>query len=370
MPSEDYAPMDKDWLENAGNLWTTPFVDTPSERVIVDPIILSHAASVFKKSVGYFWQNPAEAMRMVCHTCEMYDVTPVGHYLYADYWGEDYGAKVKVQANSPPGITKRPIKDAEGVDNLEVLSPEDLAKGPTLTKHFEALDTCKNEFPQMFAPITQLAGSMEVATNWASIDDVFMWMMTEPELVDKLTSKATDHMVNACKATANRYGANVMITGSVIASGDLMDRDQIKRFGYNPVSKAVRKMMNAGAGPGVYYHLCGNHSDDFDLWKDAPMSPFTVVQIGYDGKDIFPASKLVEHFGNRCTCFGTVDTKLIDRGTPRQVYDQAKEQILAGKDSPRGFIIGTSCECPTNAPPGNVHALVKAAKDFGKYEKF
>jgi len=370
MPAQDYIPIDQNWLGNAGNLWTTPWVDKPSDRVIVDPIILSHAATLFRKNAGYFYTNPDEAVRMVCAACELYDVTPVGHFLYADYWGADYGAELKIQTNAPPGITNRPIKTPEDVDKFEVLSTEELVKGPTLTTHYKALDTVKNEYPQMFAPITQLGGTMEVATNWAAIEDVFMWMITEPELVDKLCIKAGDHMVNACKATAERYGANVMITGSVIASGDLMDREQIKRFSYQPVSRAVRKVLNAGAGPGVYYHLCGNHTDDYELWRDAPMSPFTIVQIGYDGQNIFPTSKLVEAFGDRCTCFGTVDTKLVDRGTPAQVYAQAKEQVLAGKDSPRGFILGTACECPTNAPPVNVHALVRAAKDFGKYEKF
>lgn len=370
MSATDYAPIDKDWLESAGNLWNTPWVDKPSERVIVDPIILSHAASLFKKSTGYFYSNPDEAARMVCHACELYDVTPVGHYLYADYWGQDYGAELKVQEKATPSLFNKPIKTPEDVDNLEVLSPEDLAKGPTFATHWKALDTVLNEYPQMFAPITQLAGTMEISSNWASIEDIFMWMITEPEVVDKLCEKAGEHMLNACKANCERYGANVMITGSVIASGDLMDVEQIKRFSYRPVSKTVKKVLNAGAGPGIYYHLCGNHSDDYTLWKDAPMSPFTIVQIGYDGQEIFPTSKLVENFGNLCTCFGTVDTKLIDRGTQAQVYAQAKEQVSAGKDSPRGFILGTACECPTNAPPTNVHALVKAAKDFGKYEKF
>ncbi len=370
MPAEDYAPIDQNWLGEAASLWTTPWVDKPSERVIVDPIILSHAATVFKKSVGYFYQNPEEAMRMVCHTCEMYDITPVGHYLFADYWGADYGAEIKWQTNSPPSISNRPIKNAEDVDSFEVLPPEELAKGPTFSTHFRALDTCLKEYPSMFAPVTQLGGSMEVLTNWAAIEDVFMWMITEPELVDTLCSRAVEHMVNASTVTTDKYGLNVMITGSVVASGDLMDREQIKRFSYQPVSRAVKKVLNAGVGPGIYYHLCGNHYDDYDLWRNAPMSPFSIVQIGYDGQDIFPTSKLIENFGDRCTCFGTVDTKLVDRGTPAQVYAQAKEQVLAGKDSPRGFILGTSCECPTTAPPINVHTMVKAARDHGKYEKF
>ncbi len=370
MSKEDYAPMDKTWLGHAGKLWLTPWVESPSERVIVDPIMISHAAYLYKKSPGYFYSHPEEAVRMVCGACELYDITPVGHFLYADYWGADYGCELKIQENAPPGIIKKVIKNAEDVDKLEVLGPEELTKGPTLSTHYRALDTVASEYPEMFAPITQLSGPVEIATNWTAIEDLFMWMITEPELVDKLCLKAGDHMVSACKATSNRYGLNITITGSIVASGDLMDTEQIKRFSYQPLCKSVRKILNEDAGPGIYYHFCGNHSDDFPIWKDLPMTPFTIVQFGYDGSSIFPTEKLVKQFGNRCTCFGTVDTKLIDRGTTSEVYNQARDQILAGKDSPRGFIIGTACECPTFAPPANVHAMVKAARDFGSYEKY
>lgn len=75
MPAENYAPIDQDWLEKAGNLWTTPWADTPSERVIVDPIILSHAATMFKKSPGYFYQSPTELLNAYAHKMHMDGLT-------------------------------------------------------------------------------------------------------------------------------------------------------------------------------------------------------------------------------------------------------------------------------------------------------
>lgn len=369
MSKEDFAPIDSNWLEHAGKLWLTPWVGSESERIIVDPIMLSHAAYIYKKTPSFFYTNPDEAVRMVCGACELYDITPVGHFLYADYWGTDYGCELKIQENAPPGLVKKIIKTPEDVDNFTVLSPEELSKGPTFTSHFKALDTVLAEYPSMFAPITQLAGPVELSANWTAIEDLFMWMITEPDLVDKLCKKAGEHMVSACKATSERYGLNITITGSIVASGDLMDTEQIKRFSYQPLCKAVRNILNEDAGPGIYYHFCGNHKDDFELWKDIPMTPFTIVQFGYEGTKPFPAEKLVKTYGNRCACFGVVDTKTVDRGTSSQVYNEAKKQILAGKDSPRGFILGTCCECPTFAPPANVHALVKAARDFGAYKQ-
>ncbi|OUJ19132.1 Methylcobalamin:coenzyme M methyltransferase MtbA [Methanonatronarchaeum thermophilum] len=371
MPREDFLPnIDEEWLAKAATLWTTPFADTPSDRVIVDPILLSHAATLFRKDTKYFWQNPDEAVRMVCNACEIYDITPVGHYLWGDYWGQDYGAKLKYTEKSPPVIDEYPLKEPEDVDKLEVKGPEELKDGPTFEKHLTALDTCLDEYPDMFAPVTQFNGAFDIASNMVQAEQLLMWLIREPEIVDDLVYKMAEHMVNANKVVADRYGMNVMIAGSVVANGDLLNRDQIERFNFEPTCKAVKDTLKAGAGPGVYYHLCGEHKDDWDLWTDAPMSPFTVFQIGYEDGEIFPADKLVENFGDKATTLGVVDTSLVQMGSPREVYDQASEQLKKGKDSPRGFILGTACECPTYSPVANIHAMVRAAKDHGQYERF
>jgi uroporphyrinogen decarboxylase len=64
---------------------------------------------------------------------------------------------------------------------------------------------------------------------------------------------------------------------------------------------------------------------------------------------------------------GSVDTKLMINPNPMAVYTQAKDQLLAGRDSKKGYILGTSCETPPYTLPGNMRALVKAAQDFGTY---
>jgi len=64
---------------------------------------------------------------------------------------------------------------------------------------------------------------------------------------------------------------------------------------------------------------------------------------------------------------GSVDTKLMIDPNPNKVYNQAKEQLLGGRDSKKGYILGTSCETPPYTIPGQMLALVKAARDFGTY---
>jgi uroporphyrinogen decarboxylase len=67
---------------------------------------------------------------------------------------------------------------------------------------------------------------------------------------------------------------------------------------------------------------------------------------------------------------GTVDTRLMILPDPRRVYDQASKQIIAGRDSPNGFILGTACETPPYTLPGNIQAMVRAAQDHGTYGKW
>jgi len=36
-------------------------------------------------------------------------------------------------------------------------------------------------------------------------------------------------------------------------------------------------------------------------------------------------------------------------------------------DSPKGYLLGLGCELPIKTPPENVHALIDAARIYGKY---
>jgi uroporphyrinogen decarboxylase len=92
-----------------------------------------------------------------------------------------------------------------------------------------------------------------------------------------------------------------------------------------------------------------------------------VIHAGYKGRNAFPSKLLKETFEDKATCMGSVDTKLMIDNNPNKVYNAAKEQLLQGRDSKKGYILGTACETPPYTIPGQMLALVKAARDFGTY---
>ena len=160
----------------------------------------------------------------------------------------------------------------------------------------------------------------------------------------------------------------MLTTGAVLANNDIFDTETIADLAPDNLRYMVNECFKRGAGPQVFYHFCGNHQDDYRVFVDKIVySPFTVVQIGYSGRDPFPAKVLKDTYGDKAVIEPSVDTKLFVLPEPIKVYEQAKAQILDGRDSPKGFILGTACEVPPLANPGNILALVRAAEDFGEF---
>ncbi|MDD3270248.1 MAG: uroporphyrinogen decarboxylase family protein, partial [Syntrophomonadaceae bacterium] len=61
-------------------------------------------------------------------------------------------------------------------------------------------------------------------------------------------------------------------------------------------------------------------------------------------------------------------TDLLYLGSPDEVIEGCRQIIEKMKYHPGGFILMPACSMPALAPPVNVHAMVKAARLFGKYD--
>jgi uroporphyrinogen decarboxylase len=67
--------------------------------------------------------------------------------------------------------------------------------------------------------------------------------------------------------------------------------------------------------------------------------------------------------------FGNIDPSgIIGRGTVEQVRAAAGELIRIWKPGGR-FILNSGCAIPPGTPPENIHALVRAAHEFGWYRE-
>ncbi len=372
---EMFPAMDKRWHDNATKRFASPFVDNPHDRIDVDPIILSAAAVACGYTIRDFYEKPELGIHCVGYISHLYDLLPVTHWFFSLPWVTELGLKLVYKETLPP-ISTGPIYSApEDVDKMHVPSKEELVNAQakygqlaTVPMFYRIYDYVAKNLPMTLVPISYGFDLVGAAAEMVGMENFIMWTFTEPEAADKLVDKYTQTSINGAEALADKYGSAMLIVGSVLANNDIFNDEGVERYSVKNMYKYVDGCFKRGAGPQVFYHLCGNHETDYKLFRDGLMwSPFTVFHIGYKGRNPFPSSLLKQNFQDRATCMGSVDTKLMIDPNPNKVYNQAKEQLLGGRDSKKGYILGASCETPPYTIPGQMLALVKAARDFGTY---
>jgi uroporphyrinogen decarboxylase len=363
-----FPDINPEWHAHATKRFAGPFVSNPFDRVDVDPVILPYAAYQNGYTLKEFYERPKLGYACVCWTNEMHDLISVGHWFYSNVWLRELGCKLEIKETLPPIVVgERPIKTPEDVDRLHVPDVSELERGPTLGGMIEAYDFAKQYLPGYFVPIHWTFCLTAMTAEMMGVDKFMLWTLKQPKVCHGLMKKVTDTSTNGAIALAKRYGFAMMVIGGVLANSDLLPVAKVKEFGLDYHVKHVKDAFKGGAGPQLWYHLCGNHNRDYMIWKDEFFSPFTVMHIGYMGKESFPVTEAKRVYGNMATIMSSVDTKLMYRGTPKEVYDVSKKMILEGKDSPRGFIHGCACEAPAFTPSANIYAMVKAAREWGRY---
>jgi len=367
---EIFPPHDMDWQTKATKRFATPFVDNPFDRVDVDPVMLSHAAVACGYTIRDFYEKPELGIHCLAYIYQLYDLIPVTHWFYSTPWLKELGCELVQKETLPPIVDKPIISEPGEVDKIEVPDKDALRKGYTYPQYQRIYSYVQKNIPFTFVPISYGFDMVGEPAHICGVENFIMWTFTEPEAAHKLTEKFCDTAVNGALCTADDYGFAMIVVGSVLANNDIFSDEGVKEFSLKYMNRFVDKVFRGGGGPQIFYHLCGNHDTDWVLFKDLIWSPFTVLHIGYKGKNVFPTDLLKKEFENKATIMGSVDTKLMINPNPKVVYDQAAASVKAGRDAKRGYILGAACECPPYTLPAAILAMTKAAKDHGTYGKW
>jgi len=365
-----YPDVDWEWIKREGSPIQAMFSGQPYDRIGGNPFVIGHAAMIHGKTLYDLYTNPKLGVEMLVNASRFYNTAPMLMWLYAVYWNEDYGGELKwpVGRMSAPGIIKYPAMTPEAAEKIQPLSAEEMTKGPTMKKHWEALDTAQKILGPAFTPWQFVYEMFVVGAYWVSPENLLMWVHKEPSLVKDIMRKVVEHSVTANKLVADKYGSATIITASLLANSSTMSPAQCREFNIVYLKDMMEKSLKAGAGPGALYHLCGDHGQDYQLHHDVPTPPGTIMHVAYDGLQPANLCEVAKIFENKCALLGNMDTSLMFRGTPKQVYEASKDQVLRYKNFKKGFIAGLACECPPFAKPANVEAFMRAVHDHGKID--
>ena len=357
------------WHANAAKRFASPFVDNYHDRIDVDPIILSNAAVQCGFTIRDFYEKPELGIHCVGYISELFDLLPVTHWFFSLPWVRELGLTLVYKDTLPP-VSTGPIYEptAEGIESMRVIEKEELMKGTTIPLYFGLYDYVQKNLPHTLVPISYGFDLVGAPAEFVGVENFIMWTFTEPDLAHKVVDTFVETSINGADILSDKYGMAMLIVGSVLANNDIFADEQVEEYSAKKMGYYVDQCFRKGAGPQIFYHLCGNHETSYKVFKDNLVwSPFNVLHIGYKGPKEFPAELLKQEFQDVTTCMGSVDTKLMINPNPKVVYEHSKECLLAGRDAKKGFILGTACETPPYTIPGNLLAMTRAARDFGTY---
>lgn len=337
------------------------------DRVPVFPFALGHCAHVMGYPVfGDFYSKPDVQVKCQMGARELYGWDQPTIAFNPGYYCADWGGEIEYPYRPKQGAIsckKAPVQTPEDLDKLEVPDP---AKVPTMQKF---LETAKLAISLKQTPLLiWIHGGWisSTARGVVQIDKFMLWFYKAPELVHKALDMTLEYGNRVMEYFVKEVGNDKWIPfdSCPIDSNVLVSPEFFGKFPLSRVIKLHQKGLELGL-PMWFTHWCGEHKGNINAGHvdKVPMGKPGVVHFGSE----VPLNVSVPRFGNRNIILGNVDTTSILLKSYEEVLALCRKNIEMGKDSPKGYMLASGCELPPRAPSMNVYAMVKAAREYGRY---
>lgn len=209
------------------------------------------------------------------------------------------------------------------------------------------------------------AGSvMEIVAQITDMSLLLRWMVRKPELVYHLCDEVMAYLLRLIDQDITIYGAQncMAMFFYPLESKELMSPRLVRKFHWVYIEKMHRELQARGIHS-FHEHLCGNQSDNLELFRDLSLPAGTCFSLDEKNDILETAKKL----GNDYVIEGNVSSNILLTGSVQEVMNCCEEIIKAGKKLEGGFILSPSCDLPPYTPPLNLYAMHRAACIYGKY---
>lgn len=266
------------------------------------------------------------------------------------------GVQVVYRDDAAPAAHIPVLKRLEDVDTLEVPDPYTAFPMCEVIKATRILAREIGDQAWIVARADQ--GPMDLAAQLIGIQELMLAIALgeQPELVHRLLDFSRQVATRYALALIEAGGRSTSI-GEPIAGPDLLSPRHYRQYPLIHEKRMVDELKAHGII--LANHICGN---TVPILEDFISSGAQILEI--DHKTDMGKAKAAAR-GRTCL-LGSIDTSLMLAGTPQEVEDACREAIeIMAPDS--GFILGPGCALDPATPAGNIHALIEAAKKYGKY---
>ena len=180
-----------------------------------------------------------------------------------------------------------------------------------------------------------------------------------PKLACALIDKAVAISIEKGKAFID-VGVDCLFIGDSYTSASVISPKIYERFCVPAYVQVTREFHSRGVF--CIKHCCGRYNPFLDAL------PTTGVDAmdGIDPTSGMTVAHTKERIGTAMTLMGGISCLTLLNGTPEEVYEEAKQCVLAGKPGGR-YILGSGCAIPRYTPAENMMAARRAAVEHGSY---
>ena len=182
-------------------------------------------------------------------------------------------------------------------------------------------------------------------------------MFRRPEHLLEAIDVVTDFSIRQTIATANATQAITAFFPLHKGADGFMSPKQFEKFYWPSLKKVINALINEGIRPELFAE--GSYDSRLES-----VNEFSKGAVGwlFDKTDMARAKKIL---GRTCCISGNVPSSLMVTGSPKEVKEYCRKLIEVCAPG-GGFILAGGAQV-NKGNPDNLHAMMEAAKEYGKY---
>ncbi|UNC90841.1 uroporphyrinogen decarboxylase family protein [Candidatus Contubernalis alkaliaceticus] len=329
------------------------------DRVRVGVSAFAYSAYVSGVPFKEFCLDPQKAMDLQLWVYDLHKIDGKPSYSIPHWGGWDFGGELLFPSSpkyANPYLVKRPVNNANDIQKLEI--PK-IQMAPFASRKFKF---SKISIDKGFGVSLPAGSPLGITGSILGPELLLRWFHKEPSLVHHILRLSTDYILEISRELIKEFGAENCSAFSTYPweCHSLVSPIIFEKFSLPYVIEIHKTLIQLGIKKWVI-HLCGDHKKNLCYWvNEIPLLSGTVFTIGHE-MDI---KETADIFGEQCIIGGNLSTSLLQMGNPQQVFLEAGAILKKMMHNPEGFILMPSCTISPTTPPVNLHAMIKAAREF------
>jgi uroporphyrinogen decarboxylase len=331
---------------------------TKSDRVPVMPQITYACAKLTKLKFSEALTDPDKmAKALVAGYREIaYDGIYAGWESSFNLMAEAMGCRMRIPEDGVPSIEDNIVKQASDIDKVKIPDPR---KDGRLPVHLQATRIIRQAIGKSAPIFSYVPGPLTLSGILRKTDALMMDLIKNTKFVHDL-NKLSLEASKAYALAKIESGADIIVAGDPTASTTVLSPKMFEQFAFPYLKDLFISVSRAGAIPSL--HICGQTTPILEKMADTGAK---ILELDYQ----VALKEAKSRVGSRVCIQGNVNpTGALLRGSAAAVLAESKK-CISDAAAGGGYILSTGCEVPYEAKIANVKALVKAAKDFGRYDE-